>query len=167
MEEPFLKRLIQIYSEQGFDEVLRFTSEQGPVVIKTGASIVLSLINAYNAVESTLTNKTAVNTQSIIENCSLSRLWSTSLIRCIAWHSYKTKIAVATLDDCVRIYGGPTVPQLRNKQQKNISCIAWRPLSISEIAIGCENGIFIWDVDPSSVVCTDYINRVFFFNFSI
>ncbi|XP_018333374.1 aladin-like isoform X2 [Agrilus planipennis] len=73
-----------------------------------------------------------------------------SNIKCISWHPHCLKIAVACSDDTVRIYydNGSVGPILKYKQQRNISCIEWRPLSFSEIAVGCDAGVYVWNVDP-------------------
>lgn len=36
--------------------------------------------------------------------------------------------------------------------QKCVSCLAWRPYSAGELAIGCQNGILLRTVDPNSLI---------------
>ena len=84
---------------------------------------------------------------------SLTRDWSTSPIRCIAWHPHCTKLAVASHEDSVLVYTGSSqVPVIiRHSSQKDISALAWRPLSASHLAVGCALGVAVWTVDPSSL----------------
>lgn len=155
VDEPLLKRLVQIYYEQGLLEVLQTISEHGPFIVRKGASLVMNVIQGISALKKKLSSNNYDDVIMQIADISLTRNWLQSPIRCIAWHYYSTKIAVAALDDSVRIYSSDPhhVPLLKCKQQKNITCLAWRPLSHSDIAVGCENGIFIWNIDPNSLVC--------------
>lgn len=90
----------------------------------------------------------------LIAAVSQTREWSHSPIRCMEWHPHITKIAVAAWDDSVRVYSADSqlIPVLKCKNQSSVSCIAWRPFSASELAVGCELGVFLWTVDPNSVV---------------
>lgn len=68
------------------------------------------------------------------------------------WHPKCFKLAVATSDDSVRIYtkdlANTTI--LKNGHQKLITSLAWRPLTASELAVGCYNGVILWKLDPSA-----------------
>ncbi|KAK4879347.1 hypothetical protein RN001_007493 [Aquatica leii] len=162
VQEPFLKRLVQAYSDQGVVEVLSIAKEFGPVIISNLASVLLNLINGVDMIRSKLTLKSIENPLLLLADISQTRSWLQSSIRCIAWHDYHTKIAVATSDDVVRIYSNnsTSIPVLKCKQQKNITCLACRPLSNLEIAVGCENGILIWSVDHSSLITKHSLNNV-------
>jgi aladin len=35
-------------------------------------------------------------------------------------------------------------PVLKHKQQRGVTCLAWRPFAASELAVGGLAGIFIW-----------------------
>lgn len=90
----------------------------------------------------------------LISAVSQTRDWSLSPIRAMEWHPHTTKLAVATWDDSVRIYSSDTqlIPILKCKNQSSVSCLAWRPFSASELAVGCEEGVIVWVIDPNSVV---------------
>lgn len=70
------------------------------------------------------------------------------------WHPNCFKLAVATLDDTVRIYSDElgNVPMLKNGFQKCITSLAWRPFSAGELAVGCQYGVVLWILDPKSHV---------------
>lgn len=53
-------------------------------------------------------------------------------------------------------------PLLKYKYQKCISCLSWRPLNASDLAIGCLNGIVIWSLDPTSVAVRPSASNVTF-----
>ena len=40
---------------------------------------------------------------------------------------------------------------LKHKLQRNISVLAWKPLSASVLAVGTQSVILIWTVDPNSL----------------
>lgn len=70
----------------------------------------------------------------------------------MSWHPNVFRLAIAVNDDSVRIYSmdNSNIPILRNGQQKAISCLAWRPLSAGELAVGCNSGVILWKLDISN-----------------
>lgn len=82
------------------------------------------------------------------------RDWTISPIRHMRWHPHCFKLAVATVDDTIRIYTDDltNVPIIKNGFQKCITSLAWRPLSAGELAVGCQSGILLWTLDPKSHV---------------
>jgi len=85
---------------------------------------------------------------------SNTRDLKTAPVRCVAWHPHVAKVALAMKDDTVQIAltSSNIKPLLKHKKQKQVACMAWRPFSASELAIGCASGVLIWTVDPLSVV---------------
>ncbi|XP_065840061.1 aladin-like isoform X2 [Oscarella lobularis] len=77
--------------------------------------------------------------------------WRDSEIRAIAWHPDTAKIAVGAKNDIVRVYEGSSERSisLKHRNQKSISCLAWRPLCKNELAVGCLSGIVLWHLDPN------------------
>lgn len=87
----------------------------------------------------------------VIAKYTRTRNWGAAPVKCLAWHPHTTKVAVATSDDNIRIYYNETfAPTLKFKAQRNVSSLCWRPYSASEIAVGCEQGVIVWTVDPNS-----------------
>lgn len=41
---------------------------------------------------------------------------------------------------------------LKNGLQKSITSLSWRPLSSSQLAVGCQNGFLLWTLDPNSCI---------------
>lgn len=63
------------------------------------------------------------------------------------------KLAVAAVDDSVRIYTDEdqsVVLLLKNGLQKSVTSMAWRPFSPSQLAVGCQYGFLLWNLDPLS-----------------
>lgn len=149
-----LKHLTQIYYEQGFIEMLQNAVTQQHYLISKSALILLKCVHTINDLRSIVNPHIKKDNRSLINNITRSRNWSNSHIRCISWNQYDKKIAVATFDDNVKIFynGLSTVTVLKIKSQKNITCLAWRPMCVSDLAVGCEDCIIIWNVDPSSIV---------------
>ena len=60
--------------------------------------------------------------------------------------------AVASMDDVLRVfYGGSAadnalVPTLKHPRQKNVSCVKWRPLSASGLAVAAQDCVVLWKV---------------------
>ena len=86
---------------------------------------------------------------------SQTKNWPSSPVRCLTWHPYLTKLAIATVDDSVRILSTSNCvqgPILRRPEQKNITCLAWRPFTDTDLAVACENGIIIWSIAAKSLM---------------
>lgn len=88
------------------------------------------------------------------------RDWQNSLIRCIRWHPNVFKLAVASVEDNIRIYSGDALntPILKNGYQKCISSLAWRPLSAGELAVGCNTGIIVWKLEHPGRQTSQFIH---------
>lgn len=158
-----MKQLVQIYHEHGLLEALQAVTKHRNLILSSTALLVLRGVYYTEKIKGFFVKRREESGLQIISELSQTRLWDSSPIRCFKWHPYCTKIAVAGLDDIVRIYCSDSnfVPLLKCKQQKNISCLAWRPMSLSELAVGCENEIIVWNVDPTSVVCFCLFKIVF------
>ncbi|KAG8241952.1 hypothetical protein J6590_075529 [Homalodisca vitripennis] len=128
---------------QGFF-VLEFVAKRTLSALKI-ASKFYSLIPGYKKKESG---------EVLAPMLSQNPVYSTSNIRCLAWHPHCIKLAVAASDDSIRIYSenSQLIPLLKCRGQHLISSMAWRPLCASELAVGCELGVVIWHIDPNSVI---------------
>ncbi|XP_039287891.1 aladin [Nilaparvata lugens] len=149
--ENIWKRLQNAWYENGFREALQIAAQSEEDVnslLKFCSIQTLSLMNKVNRICSRIpllsSKDTEIQQQPGGKEC----------IVCIEWHPHCKKIALATRDDSVRVFSSHTklVPLLKCKVQRNVSCLAWRPLSTSDLAVGCASGILIWTVDPNSVV---------------
>lgn len=157
VNEPFFKQVAQTWYEQGTTEVLRLVAEKQVTLhpyAANAARYALKFIDFISRMRSMVQPYSNIDKRNLIASVSQVKDWFNSPVRYIAWHPHCTKLAIASSDDSVRIYSSESnlVPVLKSKLQRGISCVAWRPLSASEIAIGCESCILIWTVDPNSVV---------------
>lgn len=93
--------------------------------------------------------------ESYEKHFSQTRLWKNAAIRCISWNSLCFKLAVAAVDDSIRVYTNEEqsiVMLLKNGLQKSITSMAWRPFSPSQLAVGCQSGFLVWSLDPNSCI---------------
>lgn len=150
----FLKQLTQVYYEQGPVEALHLAKSHRHFLVSQSANVLLGLFKYVQKVRLILNPNIRYSGPTLINKLGQTRDWQNSTIRFISWHPYYTKLAVVTCDDSVRICSSESnySPLLRCKQQKNITCVAWRPLSNTEIAVAHEDGIIVWNIDPNSLV---------------
>jgi len=89
----------------------------------------------------------------MIKKFSETRDWDAANVKALCWHPHTHKFAAAMKDDSLRVYAlnAAVSPTLKYKRQKSVSCMAWKPFSAAELAVGCQHGVLIWTVDPTSV----------------
>lgn len=166
VSETLIKRISRTFFEDGFVAALKVAAADG------GDDDQHTLINwmarhALHAVA--LTDRFQIyfrphckeSATFSIERLSPARNWSSSLVRFIAWHPNYFRIAVAACDDSIRVYhmrsgedsssvDSHVVPILKSNFQRSITSMSWRPFSAGELAVGCENGALVWQLDLSS-----------------
>lgn len=157
VEDKLLKKITSVWYKQGFLDALSVAADpsinrESPFLAVT-ASYVLKVANLFTAFRYFIQPHLKDIGPKIVSKYSRTRNWSTSPIKCLAWHPHTTKIAVATADDNVRIYCSEVsfVSTLKCKAQGHVSSLSWRPYSASELAVGCEQGVIVWTVDPNSM----------------
>lgn len=155
VDVSFVKQLSQIYYEQGIIPALQTAASHRNYVVSKSANLVLDILHFVNKLRLVFNPNLRYSGLSLIHQYSQTRNWANDTIRSIVWHPHCKKVALITCDDCVRIFhtdiGNPTT-LLRCKLQQHVTCAAWRPLSNTQIAVGHENGIIVWNYDPSSSV---------------
>ncbi|XP_067006876.2 aladin isoform X3 [Anabrus simplex] len=158
VQETLVKRLVHIWYEQGMVEALKSLANPShgdiPPLLQRVASFMLKVARGVTQIRNTFHPHLRECGPKLIAAVAQTRDWDTCPIRCLAWHPHCTKLAVAAWDDSVRVFSSNSnlTPVLKCKNQRAISCLAWRPLSASELAVGCEEGVYVWQVDPNSVV---------------
>ncbi|XP_073988138.1 aladin WD repeat nucleoporin isoform X2 [Rhodnius prolixus] len=148
--DSLVHRIQDAWYENGAGQVLQVLSEREDllVLVKVVAKYLLS---AYTFFEKT------------IEYVSSSRHVDLSLedsdkfnepVVCMNWHPECSKLALATRDDTVTLFCASTSinPILKAKSQRKITCVAWRPLTSGELAVGCSEGVYVWNMDPTTFV---------------
>ncbi|XP_004923972.2 aladin-like isoform X1 [Bombyx mandarina] len=155
VEDNLLKKITSVWYKQGFLEALSVAADpsvnrESPTLAVT-ASYILKVANILTAFRYFLQPHLKDIGPKIVANYSRTRNWGQVPVKCLAWHPHTTKIAVATVDDNVRVYCSEVtfVSTLKCKAQGHVSSLNWRPLSASELAVGCEQGVIVWTVDPN------------------
>ncbi|XP_063227394.1 aladin-like isoform X2 [Bacillus rossius redtenbacheri] len=153
--ETVLKRVISTWWEQGLQEALELAASLEGEAPALGwlARGLLKVGRAVSRVRGALHPHLLVAGEGLAATVSETRDWVCGPVRGLAWHPHCTKLAVATVDDAVRIYSSDLsfVPVLKLRTQRSVSCMQWRPFSASELAVGCERGVYVWSLDPTSV----------------
>lgn len=157
VEDNLLKKITSVWYKQGFLEALSIAAD--PTINRESKSLALAatyalkVANIFSAFRYFLQPHLKDIGPKIVANYSNTRGWGHAPIKCLAWHPHTTKIAVATLDDNVRIYCSEVsfISTLKCKAQVHVSSLSWRPFSASELAVGCEQGVIVWTVDPNSM----------------
>jgi aladin len=95
-----------------------------------------------------------MDAEQVIEQSAHVRNWNKTWIKALAWHRHFPKLAIALKDDSIRVctVGEEILPMLRSLEQKNVSCVSWRPHIETEIAVGAENGIVLWQMHSSTSI---------------
>ncbi|XP_054269684.1 aladin-like [Macrosteles quadrilineatus] len=156
VSQTLWKKLQHTWYEKGFVPMLEVAAHprenQGFIVLEFVAKQMLAAIRFA----STLHNVVPGYKKKVKEDLMVSQnpVYSSSNIRCLAWHPHCTRLAVAASDDSIRVYldNSQLTPLLKCRGQRFVSCLAWRPLCGSELAVGCEVGVLVWHVDPNSVI---------------
>uniref|UniRef100_A0A669CYN0 Achalasia, adrenocortical insufficiency, alacrimia n=1 Tax=Oreochromis niloticus TaxID=8128 RepID=A0A669CYN0_ORENI len=100
-----------------------------------------------------LTVSSLCSSEDMIAEFSQVLNWSDCVVRAFAWHPHTDKFAVALLDDSIKIYNpkSATTPTLKHRLQRNVAVVQWKPLCASALAVGCQNCLLVWHVDPCSL----------------
>uniref|UniRef100_A0A182PN52 Aladin seven-bladed propeller domain-containing protein n=1 Tax=Anopheles epiroticus TaxID=199890 RepID=A0A182PN52_9DIPT len=149
--ESLPKRILSIFMELGLLEALGEATQSESRVVARAATYLQMIGRRFKQYWQSYPCELSMD---LVAKHSQTRNWQKSTIRCVCWHPLCFKLAVATIDDTVRIYTrNPGVtPILRSSLQKSITCLAWRPYTGGELAIGCQSGVLIWSVDPTSQI---------------
>lgn len=152
-----VKNLMRILYDDGFEECLKTLSEESNIFVFSsfarGILKVLNIGNKFNSFFNPHIND--IGFESYTKKLATTRNYSTSTVRFIAWNHHCFKLAIAAVDDSIRIYTDDNqsiVMLLKTGQQKSITCLAWRPLSSGQLAVGCHSGFILWTLDPNSCI---------------
>lgn len=154
-ESP-LKKLARIYVEEGLRSAINeaaHSTDNRPVppILQKIAKYLLNISQLGKRIQNIILPHTRFENSTSFGQYSETRDWIRSHIRCFKWHPNCFKIAIASLDDCIRVYEDEhTAPLLKSGLQKGITALAWRPFSGGELAVGCQNGVLLWTIDPNS-----------------
>jgi len=144
------KSVLAVLWEDGVEGLLSLSSS-------TFARSLLAMWRLSWSLQSSLYPHLRLSAQDLVSNFTTTHSWRDASVRCLAWHPHAAKLAVGLLDDTVRIlpvagHGVETQPLLKHAGMKSVSCLAWRPCSASQLAVGCLAGVLVWTVDPASQI---------------
>ncbi|XP_055615358.1 aladin-like [Toxorhynchites rutilus septentrionalis] len=158
INETLIKRITRTFFEEGpveaLNEAANSNSQHYNVFLGSLARYMLVLVDVGNSIKFFLKPHLKEQGVGSVGKYTQTRDWSKSAIRCIRWHPNCFKIAIAASDDSIRVYGDEPsiVPILKSGLQKSITSLAWRPFTAGELAVGCQNGALIWNIDPNSLI---------------
>jgi aladin len=156
VEESILKKFSRVLFEEGVEESLKVLAQSPSALVSSISTGFLKVLDIGNKVNLFFNpHLKEIGIESYEKNFSQTRQWKTSTIRCISWNPMCFKLAIAAVDDSIRIYTNEEqsiVLVLKNGLQKSITSMAWRPLSSSQLAVGCQNGLLIWTLDTNSLI---------------
>jgi WD40 repeat protein len=73
-----------------------------------------------------------------------------TIVRTIAWHPYRNRLAVVRADNAIFIYDVRSARWLEtclsHEFQSGVTCIEWQPMAGCRLAVGCESGICLWQI---------------------
>ncbi|XP_037290581.2 aladin [Rhipicephalus microplus] len=95
-----------------------------------------------------------LSSEDMCKEFSLTLNWARGHVRAFAWHPQCPKFAVASHGDMIRVYAPnmSITPVLKHRSQRNITDMAWKPYSSAVLAVACQEGVLLWQVEPTSLI---------------
>ncbi|KAF9293346.1 hypothetical protein BGZ88_005493 [Linnemannia elongata] len=125
--QPVLDKIEELSKQWDMDDI---TNAAGTVLKKAW--------DVYNALAGTY--------NTIVRHDKLAKL----LIRKVAWHPHQPLLAIALWNDSVWVYDLSVESWyscgLSHPAQSKISSLEWKPMSGVVLAIGCRDGVALWNV---------------------
>ncbi|EDX02835.1 aladin [Drosophila yakuba] len=155
VNEGVLKRITRTFFDGGFWESLEEarspkSREQAPLIAQAG-DLIARLLGLATGLRLRILPHTQELSAERIAQFAETRDWLNSDVRYLAWNLHLFSLAVAGVDDVVRIYkkssSATTATVLKSPSQTQITCMSWRPLCAAEIVIGCRQGLCFWEVE--------------------
>uniref|UniRef100_A0A669CI42 Achalasia, adrenocortical insufficiency, alacrimia n=1 Tax=Oreochromis niloticus TaxID=8128 RepID=A0A669CI42_ORENI len=124
-----------------------------PKWLSMSSGCILALLQWVSSFHGSLFPHLTLSSEDMIAEFSQVLNWSDCVVRAFAWHPHTDKFAVALLDDSIKIYNpkSATTPTLKHRLQRNVAVVQWKPLCASALAVGCQNCLLVWHVDPCSL----------------
>nr|XP_016937078.1 aladin [Drosophila suzukii] len=157
VDEGVLKRITRTFFDGGFWESLEEarspkSREQAPLIAQAG-DLIAQILGLATGLRLKILPHTQELSAERIAQFVETRDWLNSDVRFLAWNWHFFSLAVAGVDDVVRIYfknsSAANATVLKSPSQTQITCMSWRPLCSAEIVIGCRQGLCFWEVDSS------------------
>ncbi|XP_053564284.1 aladin isoform X2 [Bombina bombina] len=137
----------------GFLEEMSNSEEEVPPWLGRLACCSLAVCRWLSSFHGSLFSHLRMKSEDLTAEFSQALNWANCSLRAFAWHPHTSKFALAFLDDSIRVYttGSSTVPTLKHRLQKDVACMAWKPLCASILAVACQSCVLVWHVDPTSL----------------
>lgn len=150
--ESLIKKFTTILLDEGLKGSIEVLEKSESAVLSAMSKGLLKIMNYGNRLKMFLNPYKKEISIDQYDKYSEVRNWRTASIRYISYHPQCFKIAVAGVDDSIRIYNdkNSVVTLLKNGQQKSIFALAFRPYNFSTLVVGCSSGMLIWIIDPNS-----------------
>lgn len=154
------KRIINSWNECGMLGVLKELSrneEKENFAHHWIGRVANSLLTVYNWIQilkASIFPHLRLSSEDLNAEYSEANDWNTGIVRVLAWHPQTMKCAVALRDDSIRIFTSnkKMIPVLKHRLQKEVTSMAWKPYYSSVLAVACNNGVLVWQIDPTSLV---------------
>ncbi|XP_068123296.1 aladin isoform X2 [Hyperolius riggenbachi] len=155
-KESVWKRCVNSWQHVGLAGMLDEMSnseEEVPHFLCRASSFSLAVCRWFSSFHGSLFPHLSMKSEDLTTEFSQGRYWASCSLRTLAWHPHTNKFALALIDDSVRIYtaGSSVTPILKHRLQKDVACMAWKPLCASILAIACQTCVLVWHVDPTSL----------------
>ncbi|XP_011144902.2 aladin [Harpegnathos saltator] len=164
IHDSAFKKIVSIWREKGLSEAICFAAAADPHEITTVVHwIATRLKKVLDFMDRGIYHRDLLPTSGdgSVADIVATRDWNTSLVRCMSWHPYCYRLAVATRDDRIRIFSPVStnttwmsliqpIPILRHSEQKSVCCLNWRPNSGRELAVACYYGVLVWTIELSA-----------------
>ncbi|BES93212.1 WD domain, G-beta repeat [Nesidiocoris tenuis] len=146
-ESSLLERIEDAWFEAGIGRILELLDEESTVLKYPARYLRLLMKSVQLAIKYTVAPR--YEEYNSLAHTERER----SPVVCISWHPHSLMIAVAIRDDTVVIYSRNSnfTPFLKSKAQRRITAISWRPGSLSELAVACSAGVYLWDIDRQNL----------------
>jgi aladin len=150
--ESLIKKFTTTLFDEGIKSSMEVLEKSESVVLSSVSKGLLKIMSYGNRLKIFLNPYKKEISIDQYDKYSEVRNFKTAAIRYVAYHPQCFKIAVAGVDDSIRIYNdrNSVVTLLKNSQQKSIFALAFRPYNFSTLVVGCSSGMLIWTIDPNS-----------------
>lgn len=156
VKESIWKKCFRLYFEENSVKhalVALLDENQTPLFVRSLAQGILNTLNAGHRLKMFFSPHMKEIRLDNFQEFSQIRQYDKAAIRFMSYNQITFKLAVAGVDDSIRIYSNEEngmMTLLKHGAQKSIMAIAWRKFSCSCIVVGCQTGFLVWNIDPNS-----------------
>ncbi|RUS78728.1 hypothetical protein EGW08_013515 [Elysia chlorotica] len=140
------KQALNTWQEKGFLHMLA-------TFLPVSSDLCETTLQKLGDIKELLYPNSSISTAELLSNYTHVSNWTKSPVQALAWHPHVPKVAVALRDSSVRVYStnSSLSPLLKHRLQRQVTDLAWQPLSSSVLAVACQSCVLIWHVEPTSL----------------